>query len=128
MGLDTTHGCWHGAYSIFDGWRAAVRDAAAISAGEGSVITLSDVPEGETPSGVVKGVWIKPPDEPLLVLLLHSDCDGDIPNELCQPLADRLRQLVADEAFAEEWAAERAEQFAAGLERAASAGEDVGFW
>jgi len=30
MGLDTTHGCWHGAYSAFHRWRAGLANAAGI--------------------------------------------------------------------------------------------------
>lgn len=30
MGLDTTHGCWHGAYSAFHRWRVEVAKAAGI--------------------------------------------------------------------------------------------------
>jgi len=30
MGLDTSHGCWHGAYSAFHRWRAGVAKAAGL--------------------------------------------------------------------------------------------------
>jgi hypothetical protein len=32
--------------------------------------------------------------DPLHILLLHSDCEGDIPWEECGPLADSLEKLI----------------------------------
>jgi hypothetical protein len=40
------------------------------------------------------GKWETPPEDPLVVLVAHSDCEGEIPPDLCGPLADRLGGLV----------------------------------
>ena len=60
--------------------------------------------------------------DPLMYLLIHSDCDGVIKPEHGAPLADRLEELLP---FVED--KQRTEQFIAGLREAAQADEDVEF-
>jgi hypothetical protein len=138
MGLDTSHDCWHGSYHGFNRWRIAVASAADI------VLDYMMGHAGERPG--LK--WDE--SDPLSTLLHHSDSEGDIPVEKLLPLAERLRGLLdklpkagerlwqaveatvngiwwtvnAEEA---EWIRTKAEQFIAGLERAAAAGEPVTF-
>jgi hypothetical protein len=81
MGLDTTHGCWHGAYSSFNQWRRAICKAA----GYGDLMERDGFGSPYTP-------W--PDGDVLVALLNHSDCDGDLPWEICGELADRLESLV----------------------------------
>ncbi len=80
-------------------------------------------------------------DDPLVLLLRHSDCDGIIEHEHCAPLAKRLLGLLDAVAtvgatrrawgrltpWGAEWPRERTKQFAEGLMRAHDAGEDVTF-
>jgi hypothetical protein len=67
---------------------------------------------------------------PINVLMSHSDCEGDIPAEVCGPLADAL-QAIADKRmppraiYDEQRPA--TERFIAGLRKAAAAGEPVTF-
>ena len=42
----------------------------------------------------VMGIWREPPDDPLKVLLVHSDDEGYIHPEHAAPLADRLEALL----------------------------------
>lgn len=81
MGLDTTHDCWHGAYSAFGRWRTRI--AACIG------LTLSEMFGfgGDKP-------WPSPTAEPLVYLLDHSDCDGEIEAKHCTAIADRLEALL----------------------------------
>jgi hypothetical protein len=118
MGLDISHGCWHGAYSAFWRWRAMLADAIGMDldqmAGYGG--------EREWPTKTV---------EPLVVLLDHSDCDGWIPWQDCGPLADRLEVILA--ALPEDdWGHladphAKTRRFIDGLREAAAAREDVEF-
>ncbi len=80
MGLDTTHECWHGAYSAFGRWRTKLCEVAG----------YGNIEEREGFGGTTP--W--PEDDPLVTLLYHSDCDGDIPWEQCAPIADRLTSLL----------------------------------
>ncbi|NBV78190.1 hypothetical protein EBR66_08580, partial [bacterium] len=92
MGLDTTHGCWHGAYSSFNTFRNRV-----------SLLTLKKQLsnfvgfEGAEP-------FPQKSRKPIVILLNHSDCDGEIEWEDCLPLKQALEQMLedlTDERFAE---------------------------
>jgi hypothetical protein len=76
--------------------------------------------------------WSNVPTDPLHVLLNHSDCDGDIAHEDCEPIARRLREVLPRiEDIDDGWTTEhwrlKAHQFAEGLMQAHAAGESVRF-
>jgi len=128
MGLDTTHDCWHGPYSSFGQWRTTV----ALAAG----IPDTNVSPSGNPSYALdvdafheknfEGEWDEAPSDPLMVLLVHSDCDGIIPTRFCNPLADRLESLMP-RIVGDDMDRDLTRQFIAGLRKAAAAGEDVEF-
>lgn len=137
MGLDTTHGCWHGAYSAFSRWRNTVAEAAGY--------TLMDPLPHEGPVGKYpmiewtgveernfKGEWDRTPPDPLLVLIVHSDCDGVIHPEQAGPLARRLAEIFPNMPEGDggghigNWRA-TTQAFIDGLLEAARLGEDVKF-
>ena len=139
MGLDTTHDCWHGSYHSFSAWRNHVAEAAGYPIGD------RDGLDGETyvlpwdlfPMARYDGEgWAQQPvEDPLLHLLVHSDCDGLIHPSEGRHIAARLEQLlprIQEQSPRYEWLRDRAvpltEAFIAGLRRAAEAGEDVEFW
>lgn len=116
MGLDTTHDCWHGPYSVFMRWRVEIAKAVGIE-------DLNDWwSESDFPPETMQGIWSKYPDDPIVILLNHSDCDGIIPVEHCSALADRLEQLIPKLD-----SKDNARLFIKGLRRAADLGEDVEF-
>jgi hypothetical protein len=140
MGLDTSHDCWHGAYSAFGRWRLAVAEAA------GYMVVPVKWPDlgYETDSVMLewhryeeknyKGEWDEMPADPLILLIVHSDCDGEIKPEHAGPLADRLEELLpklTDEGgghiAARGGYAGATKKFIAGLREAAAAGETVDF-
>ena len=114
MGLDTTHGAWHGAYSAFMRWRRQIARAAGfppLDLMEGFFSAESPVSgnpfwkqyEEDKKSGFVHdgSVWASLPisweyfkNDPLTILLHHSDCDGEIAWEDCGKIADRLESLI----------------------------------
>lgn len=122
MGLGTTHDCWYGAYSAFDRWRTLLTAAV----GPQWAINWDAITEAN-----LQGDWDHLPEDPLVVLIAHSDCDGRIVAEACLPLAIRLEQLA--ESLPTEGAGHlinprvQTLQFAAGLRQAAASGEDVEF-
>lgn len=81
MGLDVSHGCWHGAYSSFYAWRNKLSEVA----GYGSINDYAGYGGSKS--------WPNSGDA-LIVLLDHSDCDGSLPVKILAPLADRLAELL----------------------------------
>lgn len=82
MGLDTSHGCWNGAYSAFMRWRTEIAKCAGINLHE---------MDGFITNGKS---WEPYKDDVLTELLYHSDCDGDLDWKICDKLADRLEELL----------------------------------
>jgi len=119
MGLDTSHDCWHGAYSSFNRWRTELCKVSGYG-------VLEDYHGfgGDTP-------W--PKEDPLTILLYHSDCDGEIEWKDCNPIADRLERLIPALKIAGNCGghignyAEKTQQFIDGLRLAASEKENVDF-
>lgn len=119
MGLDTSHDCWHGAYSGFNRWRKKLAEVSG----------YGDLGDYEGFGGGKK--W--PADDALAELLSHSDCDGILPAGRCAAMADRLESLlpalrVAGDGGGHVGSYEYTTvQFITGLRKAAMAGEDVDF-
>lgn len=148
MGLDTSHDCWHGAYSAFHRWRQALckaMDYPPLDLMEGfyepgghrDVIAFAQKGLGMRDSFAdiqqclpIKWSGLKP--SPLQELLYHSDCDGEIPAELCAPIADALEELLPKLPKGEDWShignwRDKTQQFIDGLRAASAAGEAVDF-
>ena len=71
-------------------------------------------------------------DDPLITLLNHSDCDGEIAASDCGPLADRLAELLPQLPDGKDWGhigdwRVKTQTFIEGLRAAAAAGEAVRF-
>lgn len=121
MGLDTTHGCWHGAYPAFMRWREKLAEVAGypplrLMAGffdEEEWWFMTKRPDVDRPKmysvsepncgfsfaieSAVRSLpipWTHFERDPLEVLLNHSDCDGEIPHDRCELLAARLQELL----------------------------------
>ena len=150
MGLNCSHGAWDGAYSSFMYWRRMIAKVAGLppldlmegfycpldckhsvptlyhgfhtrepAYGQGSKPYMADIDE-RLP---IKWECLKP--SPLLALLNHSDCDGDIPPDQCGPIAEELSRLVP--MIHEEYWKAATVKFIAGLCKAAEAGEPLLF-
>lgn len=67
--------------------------------------------------------------KPINVLMNHSDCDGEIPSEVCGPLADALQEVIErmPKRGTYDQALPATARFIAGLRKAAEAGEAVEF-
>jgi hypothetical protein len=111
MGLDTSHDCWHGAYSAFMRWRCEIARAAGLPPLElmegfyqkGSPIhdpfwkSKADGLESQSPIMSEKALpikWecLKP--SPLHLLLYHSDCEGELQWKDCGSIADSLEAVL----------------------------------
>lgn len=157
MGLDTTHDCWHGPYSSFGRWREEVARAVGVPLPLMEGFYRGDAPAEQMAwaapreggplggyNGVALHMWIErvQPElpikweslrpDPIHILLDHSDCDGEIAAKDCLPLAERLEEIAPRLPDEPTWhrgegARAKALQFAAGLRKAAAAGEAVEF-
>jgi len=138
MGLDTSHDAWHGAYSAFTRWRNRIARAGGYMLSE--IKAFNGIPGHEYPlldyghltEAQCLGKWERTPEDPLLVLLWHSDCEGEIYPEQAGPLADRLESLLpalgAEEGGGHVGSyADKTRTFIAGLRAAAAAGEPIVF-
>lgn len=100
MGLDTTHDCWHGSYGSFTRWRTTLARAAGYRisepAPENGYARYVDLNWDVFQPGHFMGEWngFVPGDDPLMYLIVHSDCDGVIHPQQGRHIAARLEQLL----------------------------------
>lgn len=116
MGLDTTHNCWHGAYSAFMRWREEIAHAAGLPPlrlmegfykpddpiNDPLWLSQHEMARGRRDENpVFFGIKDKLPinweclkPSPLHTLLHHSDCDGEIEWQDCGKIADALEHLL----------------------------------
>lgn len=104
VGLWVSHDCWDGSYSAFLRWRHTLAEAAGYKIREptdeeraaGVYSKTVDLPWDEFRPEHYQGDWngFVPGDDPLLYLLVHSDCDGVIHPEQGAHIAARLEQLL----------------------------------
>jgi len=134
MGLDTTHDCWHGAYGAFARWRNELARAAGYKITEPRIGQPGyELPWEMFEDKNYQGEWNSPPgDDPLLYLLVHSDCDGVIHPAQGVHIAARLEQLLPDLDDSKSAGhitsmKGKTRQFIDGLRAAANSGEDVVF-
>ena len=144
MGLDTSHNCWHGAYSAFSRWRNQLAEVAGYTffkAGDPRIYETACLDWGNINATIgddlLSRTWPAIPVRPdgtsdaLIVLLAHSDCEGEIQADMCAPLADRLEQLLplldGDGGGHVGNYREKTQAFIDGLRDAAAKGEVVGF-
>lgn len=133
MGLDTSHDCWHGPYSQFMRWREWLSLFVMME-------RMQDDPRAAEirNMGATREAYDRAYEEgqyadqsvPINVLMNHSDCDGDIPADMCAPLADALQELVKKhmpERGTYDEKRPATERFIAGLRLAAEHGEPVEF-
>jgi hypothetical protein len=154
VGLETTHDCWHGSYMAFGEWRQLVARVAGYTMKDHSDVpwTTVDLPWEMFTQQNHMGEWTNGPavEDPLLYLIVHSDCEGVIHPKEGRHLAARLEQILPTltiegapdfparlEQFipgltagrlTDEWLEEATKRFIKGLRVAAEAGEDVVFF
>jgi len=156
VGLDTSHGCWSGAYSAFHRWRCEIGRAVGVPLPlmEGffpwEQISTEDVEKLAAPCNrdgtyaqwasdlhqaargnlPIRWEWLRP--SALHALLSHSDCDGEIAWRDCGPIADELEKILPllpsgdGGGHIGNWR-DKTATFIAGLREAATAHENVVF-
>lgn len=152
MGLDTSHDCWHGAYSAFLRWRSKVAEVVGLPPlrlmegffERGSYTDplrreadfLKSLNCLDSEDSLYAGLpirWDALKPDPLYTLLNHSDYDGEIVHLNCKPLADRLREILPlmpdgdGGGHIGDWR-KKTQAFIDGLMLAHERGEAVGFY
>lgn len=131
MGLDTDYECWSGGYGAFNRWRGAIAQCGGL--GDLNMYPGHGHPDGRDYPASTGA---------LLTLFDHSDCDGEIKAEECEPLANALESLLPSldraqevevaqhpglKACLDRAVASRTRTFISGLREAVADGESVGF-
>lgn len=122
MGLNISHGTWHGAYSAFMRWRVEIARCIGVplefmegfysndANSSGPALTLRVLADAEVrsnPSGTYRAAdslkrsfevfpipWSILRPDPLHALLHHSDCDGHLTPTQAAKIADRLAEIM----------------------------------
>lgn len=111
MGLDISHGAWNGAYSAFHRWRCMIAQTMGfppLDIMEGFYDDKSDFAlldhkfdKDALEMSALRRIreqlpikWESLKPSPIIELLYHSDCDGDIPHGKLRKLADALEELL----------------------------------
>jgi hypothetical protein len=154
MGLDISHGTWHGAYGAFHNWRRKIAKVLGLppldlmdgfynplsNKGIGALPTLyHPLNYGEEYSHSLKRLdenlpirWEILKEDPIYELLYHSDCDGILEVEKLPAIRDRLiaiKELLPDEEVSGHigsWKI-KTQTFIDGLNEAIKAGENIEF-
>lgn len=131
LSLSTTHGCWEGPYSDFHEWRAWI--AARVGLPLNLMQGFYRVPnrprmredEIELPGLPIPWSII---NDPLVLLLDHSDCEGCLKWWDCDKIAIRLLQTLRDApSGTPKWLIDATKSFALGCLRAYKLREHVEF-
>ena len=105
MGLNITHGAWTkqdrawtGGYRAFNEWRWMLAEIGQFEStgSERGESERGESERGEPEKGLdsLRGDWDECPNDPLEIIMEHSDCDGHINARDALPLAVRLRQVL----------------------------------
>ncbi|MCG7607129.1 hypothetical protein [Mycobacterium sp. CnD-18-1] len=147
MGLNTTHGCWDGAYGGFAYFRELVGKAAGLPHRDSryggqmldidwETVTHRQIMghwDRKAPTVESTGIYDPPITDPVLYLLVHSDCEGKLRRGYLPALKARLEELepAYDRLVARQqqgaYLGGRLRLFIDGLADAIEAGEHVEF-
>lgn len=140
MGLGTTHDAWSGAYSAFARWREAVGRAAGLPFRDGDLGPVLDIDWSVYTRENFHGMWSSMPvnpitgqPDPIMALLIHSDCGGFLPDIYVRDIRLRLEELLpaldemGDGGGHIGQYGDKTRRFILGLRAAEDEGESVGF-
>lgn len=132
MGLDTSHNCYNGSYSGFKKFRNKLALAAGYKLKTelnviGQLFTYVDIDFTQFERENFYGVWKKTWKDPLMYLLVHSDCEGHIEPKEGKLLSERLKEILPLINKDDIYFVSAVHRFITGLDLAASKNENVQF-
>jgi len=144
MGLYVSHDAFHYSYGTFSEWRLILAKAAGYRTAKfsfnndpSSIREEVLVDWGHLSPKNIFGEWDEAPEDSLLILIVHSDCDGFINRQDLPALIERLKALLprikktaishgCDEMSASKYE-DITEDFIQGAEKACAEGENLDF-
>ena len=90
--LNISHGAFEGSYQVFNGWREALEELSNLHLRHDAYTDQNQ-----------EGRWERLPHDPMVVILIHQDAFGTIPQEIAGSLADRLQELLDQGQEPDEW-------------------------
>jgi len=118
MGLNCTHGCWDGPYSYFNTFREWIAKQVGIDLR--SMLGFKEGGGGIPWDGF---------DHPIIPLLNHSDCDGELTIEECHSIIKGAYEILEKIPTGEyNEFADALYKFATGCESAVELNEHVNFY
>lgn len=150
MGLNTSHGCFDGGYSGFRMFRELVGKAAGLPHEplkwgrddddfgiDWTTVTMRQIAghwDRKPPTVETRGIYDPPITDPVLYLIVHSDCDGKLRRGYLPALKARLEEiepaydaLIPRAPAGYRYCASKLRTFIEGLGTAIEAGEHVEF-
>lgn len=131
MGLDTTHDCWHGSYSGFKDFRDELGQASGFDVTNYDWDSISEEQLrghwGDLKPEIKDGLYDPPRHDPILYLLIHQDCEGELEWRYLPELKVSLEKVRDSGHEFGDYVKKHLDQFIKGLDLAISHGESVGF-
>ena len=132
MGLDTSYDAWNGSYVGFNIWRDTLAKVANYPFHDvdcnGYIRSQPEINWDDITEDNLAGKWTRIPEDPLIILIAHYDCDGKIMVEHLEPLAQRLEELLPLLGDEPDWVIGKTHTFINGLREASREGEQIEFY
>lgn len=130
MGLDTTHDAWHGPYSAFREFRDELGKVSGFNVKNYDWDSITNEQLlghwGDVKPEIKDGIYDTPRHDPILYLLIHQDCEGEIEYQHLPGLMKSLETLRSNFDLSD-YTEESLDQFIEGIKSAIDAGQSLGF-
>ncbi|MBB3752465.1 hypothetical protein FHT44_004977 [Mycolicibacterium sp. BK634] len=131
MGLNTDFDCWNGSYGGFSEFRKELGRASGFNVANYDWDSITNEQLlghwGDHKPVIQDGIYDPPRHDPILYLLLHQDCEGELEWRHLASLKESLEKLRDSGYPFTDYASEHIDQFIEGLDRAIDAGLSVQF-
>ena len=132
MSLFISHDCWEDSYIEFSKWRCRIAELGGYNIGwtefeKGGRLFTINIDWRSIKDENILGKWEITPDDPLLILIAHSDYDGKIYNKHLILLAERIDNIIDKMELDDYDFKNKTLSFVKGLRKAHLLGNDIEF-